>query len=219
MVAQTESPEEMSGNNTRPLNRRIMRIQRRYQTGDAYISVERARYFTDTWKATEGKGISRAVRVALAMKNVFQNMTYYIDRDDRIAGHWTESFLGIPIDIERGVFNQVLQSELSKKTILLHRGKSFGKGLKYLVRKRSLLEFAKNQKLTKVNGAAPLDMSFQTMSERKINPYKIRVSDKKLLLKDLLPYWEGRTIVDKVETELISSGLYSKGRSSDSKWR
>lgn len=193
-----------------PKNDRIPRIQKRYQTGNAYLSVERARYYTQSWKSTGGKGISRPVRIALAMKNVYEKMTYRVDPDDRIAGHWTEFFLGIPIDIERGVFNKVLESELTKKSIVIFRGRSFAKGLGYLAKKGSLLEFLKNQKAAKENGAPPLDMGFQTMSERKINPFQIRPDDRQELLQKLLPYWQDRNTVDRVESEMIASGLYSQ---------
>ena len=193
-----------------PVNERISRIQRRYQTGDAFISVERARYYTQSWQATKGQGLARSVRIALAMKNVMSRMTHLVDPDDRIAGHWTQYFLGIPIDIERGVFNKVLESELTKKRIIFHRGRSLAKGLAYMVRKRSLGEFIGNQRLAKAGGAPPLDMGFQTMSERKINPFQIDQGDRRELLTDLLPYWRGKTIVDRVEDELIRSGLYSK---------
>ena len=64
---------------------RIARMRERYQTGPAVISIERARYYTESWAATEGKGIALPVRVALAMKNVYENMTIYLDPDDRIA--------------------------------------------------------------------------------------------------------------------------------------
>jgi len=40
----------------------------------------------------------------MSMKHVYENMNFNIDQDDRIAGTWTENFLGIPIDIERGLF-------------------------------------------------------------------------------------------------------------------
>lgn len=38
-----------------------------------------------------------------------------IDPDDRLVGSWTENFLGIPIDIERGLFNKVFEIEFDKK--------------------------------------------------------------------------------------------------------
>ena len=66
---------------------RIERIRRRYQTGVPVISIQRARYYTQSWKET--RGVSKPVRVAMAMKNVYQRMDHHVDPDDRIAGCWT----------------------------------------------------------------------------------------------------------------------------------
>ena len=60
---------------------RIARIKDRYQSGPNYISIERAKYYTESWQATEGQPL--AIRVALAMKNVYENMTMFLDPDDR----------------------------------------------------------------------------------------------------------------------------------------
>jgi len=187
---------------------RIARMRRKYQTGPAYISVERARYFTESWKKTEGK--PQAMRVALAMKNVYENMTHYLDPDDHIAGYWCEHFLGIPVDIERGVFNSVLEAELEKKSMIKFRLGTVIKGIKYMIKKGMLREFIKTQKMAKKSGSPPLNMGFTTMSERQINPYQIDDKDKKELLSGLLPYWKGKTVVDKVEKKLMDSGLLSK---------
>ncbi|MBN1343605.1 MAG: hypothetical protein JXQ73_13035 [Phycisphaerae bacterium] len=189
---------------------RIARMRRRYQTGPAFISVQRAKYYTDSWKDTEAKGIALPVRVALAMKNVYEKMTHYVDPDDRIAGYWTEHFLGIPIDIERGVFNTVLETELTKRSMIRFRCGSMLKGLSYMLRKRLLLEFLRNQRIVRQSGEAPLNMDFKTMSERSINPYQIRNDDRTLLLGSLLPFWKGKTTVDHVQAALVKSGLYSK---------
>ena len=128
---------------------RIRNIRHRCQSGDAMISIERARYYTESWEATAGQGLSNAMRVAMAMKHVYANMTLYLDPDDRIAGNWTEYFLGIPIDIERGVFNQVLKSEIKKSSMIRFRLKSMGKGLIYMLRKGALPRFLKNQRIVK----------------------------------------------------------------------
>ena len=85
------------------ISERIKRIRRRLLDDNALISIERAQLYTEKWKETENKGYPLCVRVALSMKNVLENMTIYIDPDDRIAGKWTENFIGIPIDIERGL--------------------------------------------------------------------------------------------------------------------
>jgi formate C-acetyltransferase len=185
-------------------------LKRRYQAGDAYISIERARYYTESWTATEGAGTPLPVRVALAMKNVYENVTQYLDPDDRIAGYWTEYFLGIPIDIERGVFNEVLAAELTRGSMIRFRGRSMARGFFYLLRKGGLLDFLKNQRMASESGARPLNMGLETMAERAINPFQIDSEDRRHLLRELLPYWKGKTIVDTLEKELVKSGLFSE---------
>jgi len=192
----------------RPASRRIARLRSRYQTGPAYISVERARYYTQSWKETEGMALP--VRVASAMKNVYENMTHYVDPDDRIAGYWCEYFLGIPIPIEKGEYNSVLEAEIDKKQIVKFRVKAMAQGLHYMIKKGALRDFMKNQKITKKSGTTPLNMNLKTMSERSINPYQIKEKDKRELLSDLLPYWKGRCLADRLQDELLESGLYSK---------
>ena len=84
---------------------RITRLRERYQDEMTRISIERARLYTEKWFATEDAGLSLNERVALSMKHVYEHMTMLVDPDDRIAGHWTEFFIGTPIDIEKGIFN------------------------------------------------------------------------------------------------------------------
>jgi len=187
---------------------RIERIRRRYQTGVPVISIQRARYYTQSWKETGD--LPAAIRVALAMKNVYEKMQHHVDPDDRIAGCWTEHFFGIPIDIERGVFNRVFEFELTKKSMAVHRGRSLARALFYLVRKGALVEFIRNQLRSKNGGDLPLDMSLRTMSEREINAFTIADGDLACLKKELLPYWKGRAMVDVLEKELMESGLYSE---------
>lgn len=189
---------------------RIARLRHRYQSGPAYISIERAKYYTESWKETGGKGVPLPVRVALAMKNVYEKMTLYLDPDDRIAGYWSEFFLGIPIDIERGIFNQVLETELDKGSMIYFRARSLLKSLFYMIRKRALGDLMRNQKIMRASGSTPLNLGFKTMSERGINPFQIKEEDKLYLKRKLLPYWKGETIVDYLEKEMVKSGLYSK---------
>ncbi len=190
-------------------NPRIARIRKRYQTGDAHISVERARYYTESWKQTRDSGLSRQVRVAMAMRNVYERMTHLVDADDRIAGHWTENFLGVPIDIERGVFNEVVGAELSKRSMVGQRAQAFGKSLAYIVRRRALREFLSNQKIAKESGGAPLNLKLKTMQERDINPFQIGANERRELTRELLPAWRGETLVDALESELSGSGVHS----------
>jgi len=189
---------------------RIKRLSRRYREEVPWISIERAKYYTESWRETEGKGIPLSIRVALAMKNVYEKMNFYLDPDDRIAGYWTEFFLGMPIDIERGVFNQVLENELDKASLIFLRMRSGQKALLYLLRKKALREFIRNQKMVRMSGQAPLNLEIKTMSEREINPFRIRNEDRLYLKKELLPFWKGRTVVDRLERELVKAGFYSK---------
>ncbi len=191
-------------------NSRIDRIRHRYRTETPRISIERAKYYTESWIESQGSGISTPVRVALAMKNVYENMNHHLDPDDRIAGCWTEHFFGIPIDIERGVFNRVLESELTTKSMVYHRGRSLFGALVYLLRKGALGEFVKNQMTARAGGRSPLDMGLRTMSQRKINAFQIAGDDLKVLKGKLLPFWKNRTVVDLLERELIRSGLHSE---------
>jgi formate C-acetyltransferase len=189
--------------------RRIARIRERYQRGDSFISVERARYYTASWAATEGQDLPPEVRVALAMQHVYANMTHYVDADDHIAGYWTEHFLGVPIDIERGIFNTVLGAELSKAAMLKFRARSLRTSLTYMLKKRALRQFLKDQKIARASGGAPLDLGLKTMGERTINPFQIAPADRRELLGELLPWWRGKTLVDRLERAVAEAGTHS----------
>ena len=78
------------------MSKRIRRLRERYQVEMPKISIERAKYYTEKWLETKNNGTPQNIRVALSMKNVYENMTHYVDPDDRIAGYWTEDFMGIP---------------------------------------------------------------------------------------------------------------------------
>lgn len=188
---------------------RIDRLRRRYQDTPPRISIQRARLYTAGWRRSAGRGLARVERVALAMRHVYRHMDHQLDGDERIAGAWTEHFFGVPIDIERGVFNQVLEAELSTGAMLRHRGRSLAKALGYLLRKRALLEFARNQRRTRSDGRAPLDVGLTPMTHRAINAFAIDAADRRELLDELLPYWRGRCMVDVLQRELERSGLYS----------
>lgn len=191
----------------RETTNRIDRNRMRYLDETPKISIERAKYFTESWCRTGNEKLSRGARVALAMKNVYENMTHHVEPDDLIAGYWTEDFMGIPVDIERGVFNTVFKTELSKSAIVDFRVKSFAGMLSYLLGKRGLTEFVHNVKASQSAGPQPMNLEIKTMTEREINRYSIAPADRKALLTQLLPYWEGKTVVDHLAKEILASGL------------
>ena len=107
------------------VNVRISNLRRKYQDTITSISIQRAYYYTEMWKETEGKNISINERVALCMKHVFSSMSIFFDPDDHIAGNWTEYFFGIPIDIEKGLYNSTFEHELKTSTLILSQVKYF----------------------------------------------------------------------------------------------
>ena len=140
------------------------------------------------------------------MKHVYENMGFNIDPDDRIAGTWTENFLGIPIDIERGLFNGVFEIEFDKKKMRKFTREG----------NKSLFEFLEKKNINALNllahtkkiGAAMPGLGTDTMDKRKINPYQIREKDKEFLLNELIPYWKGKTIADLLFKAYKESGIY-----------
>ncbi|MFX1443434.1 MAG: pyruvate formate lyase family protein [Promethearchaeota archaeon] len=185
---------------------RIKRFRRRFLDEIPFVSIERAKYYTEKWKETENSALPIGIRVARAMKHVYENMNFDIDPDDRIVGTWTENFLGIPIDIERGLFNGVFEIEFDKKKM-----RKFGSN-----GNKSLMEFLEKKGInplellthTKKIGAAMPGLGTDTLDTRKINPYQIREEDKNLLLNELLPYWNGKTIADLLGIAFKESGIY-----------
>ena len=65
---------------------RIKRIRYRLLDDIPIISIERAKFYTEKWIQTENQEISLGERVALCMKHVLENITIFIDSDDRIVG-------------------------------------------------------------------------------------------------------------------------------------
>ena len=128
------------------------------------------------------------------MKNVYENMTHHLDPDDRIAGYWTEYFLGIPIDIERGVFNQVLAAELTKSSMIVSACRSLGKGLSFLVRKAgpSVNFIQKPEDGVGEMGARPPQPGASDHGRERDQPFQIEDDDRRYLLRELLPYWKGK---------------------------
>jgi len=187
---------------------RIKRIRKRFLDDIPFISIERARYYTEKWQETENQNLSKNIRVALAIKNVYENMDFNIDPDDRIAGTWTENYLGIPIDIERGLFNKVFEIELKKRSMWLFGIKG---NLNFAIKKikrDGISGLLNSLKESKEIGIAMPSLGTDTLDKRDINPYQIKERDKKILLKDLLPYWEGNTIAEKLEQKFLEEDIY-----------
>ncbi|MFC1889529.1 pyruvate formate lyase family protein, partial [Thermodesulfobacteriota bacterium] len=186
---------------------RISRIRKRLQEEVPSISIERALYFTESWRETDGRNLPASLRVACAMNRVFERMSIYLDDDDRLAGSWTESFLGIPIDIERGLFNDVLAVELSRRALIMHQVKSGRRFLGYMLAIHGLSGLVRSVRNAKRAGTRPPVLGLATMELRERNRFHIDAGDRKILLHELLPYWRGKTVADRFARGLLSSGL------------
>ena len=187
---------------------RIRRLRERFLDQKPIISIERAKYYTEKWKETESGDLTPDIRVALSMKHVYDNMQHYIDVDDRIVGTWTENFLGIPIDIERGLFNNVFEIELDKRRMKNFELKANLKFAFYKIRKDGIRSLLESLKFSKKIGAAMPRLGSETLDTRKINPYQINTTDKKTLLKDLLPYWKEKNIAHLLGEAFKEAGIY-----------
>ncbi|MBD3340899.1 MAG: hypothetical protein GF353_17455 [Candidatus Lokiarchaeota archaeon] len=185
---------------------RIKNIRRRFLDDKTLISVERAKYYTEKWSETEERDLPIGVRIALSMKNVYENMTMYIDPDDRIAGKWTEGFLGIPIDIERGIWNRILETEIDKKSMKKFARKFNKAFIEYMSAKG--IDLIKYVEKIKNLGAAIPTMGDKPLDQRKINSFQIEEEDKKTLLNELLPFWKGKTVAELIEETYLENHIY-----------
>ena len=125
-----------------------------------WICVERARYFTESFRATEG--VHPALRAAKAVAHTLANMSIAIGPHETLAGNRASHPVAAVIPIERGDINTVLELEL--------------------------------------------DM----LTKRERQPFHIDPRDRDLLLRDILPYWRGKTVRDHKKRRWRKAGLHFK---------
>ncbi|MFO8048827.1 MAG: pyruvate formate lyase family protein [Desulfosudaceae bacterium] len=77
---------------------------------DYEICVERARYYTESYRQTEGE--PPAVRAAKALRHTLSNMTLTILDGEQIAGNRSSKTTGVILPVERGDVNVILDLEL-----------------------------------------------------------------------------------------------------------
>jgi len=78
------------------------------------ICTERARYYTESFKQTEGE--HPALRAAKAFAHTLENMSLHILDEERIVGNRASRLVAAVIPIERGDINTVLDMELDMIT-------------------------------------------------------------------------------------------------------
>jgi formate C-acetyltransferase len=74
------------------------------------ICIERARYYTESYKLTEG--LHPATRAALAFEHTLKRMSVYVLDEERILGNRSSKLVGTVLPVERGDMNTLLELEL-----------------------------------------------------------------------------------------------------------
>jgi len=191
------------------VSERLNSLRRKFQETITSVSIQRARYYTDMWKQTEGQSITISERNALCLQHVLSNIPVYIDPEDHIAGNWTEYFLGIPLDIEKGMYNSTFEYELKTSTLILTQVTSAIKFMSYVVKSRGVRGLLKNLHKCRTAGVKLPSLGLATIEKRKVNPYKLAPKDKAVLLKELLPFWKGKTLSDTIVRKLEENNSFS----------
>ena len=113
-------PIKPSENSTSRSNRTQI-LKKRILDAPYEICIERARYFTQAFKETEGEHPS--LRAAKAIERTLDNMTIYILPEELLVGNRSSKLVASVIPIERGEFNMVF--ELDLKNVMKRKVKPF----------------------------------------------------------------------------------------------
>jgi len=96
-----------------PLSR-TERLRRLILDAPYEICIERARYYTESYRRTEG--LHPALRAAHAFAHTLKHMTVYLLDEEAIAGNRSSKLVAAVIPVERGEINVVLEMELDQLT-------------------------------------------------------------------------------------------------------
>jgi len=121
------------------------------------ICIERAKYYTESYKETEG--LHPSIRAARALEKTLENMTIYILDQEQIVGNRSSKLVASVMCIERGDMIPVVNMDLNN------------------------------------------------IKKRESQPFHISPEDERLLKKEIIPYWEGKTVRDLKEKTWEKLGL------------
>jgi pyruvate formate-lyase/glycerol dehydratase family glycyl radical enzyme len=100
----------------KPISDRIVRLKQHLLASPYEADIERARYYTRTWKQTEK--VPPAMRAAQALRETLHNMSIRIDDDELLVGAKTFKSVASVLGIERNLISGAI-----RKAILLREGK------------------------------------------------------------------------------------------------
>ncbi len=87
-------------------SQRIARLREKVVSSPYEVDLERARYFTRSYKKTEGQGAS--MRAARGLEETLRNMTIHIDDDELLVGAESSKTVAAPIGIERSSMSRAV---------------------------------------------------------------------------------------------------------------
>jgi pyruvate formate-lyase/glycerol dehydratase family glycyl radical enzyme len=90
-----------------PASARITRLRERLLSSTYEVDIERARYYTKTWKQMESA--PPAIRAAQALKETFHNMSIRIEDDELLVGVKTSKNFASPLGIERNLMSTAIR--------------------------------------------------------------------------------------------------------------
>jgi len=82
----------------------------RLLTSPHWLCMERAKYYTDSFK--ENENVDPSIRSAKAFKNIFDKMTIRIYPEELLVGNRSSKFIAPPFACEKGDFNMVFENLL-----------------------------------------------------------------------------------------------------------
>lgn len=134
-------------------------LKRKLLNADYDICIERAKFYTESFKTTTG--IDPALRVAKALQHTFENMTIRIEPEELLVGNRSSKLIAPPIAPERGDYSFIfkyLLPDLEKfgyKISNSDKETLFGEILPYwehkTVRDLKILEFDRQNLCSRMN--------------------------------------------------------------------
>ncbi len=134
-------------------------LKRKLLTAEYHLCIERARFYTESFKQTEG--LNPAIRVSYALKHTFENMSIRIEPEELLVGNRSSKLIAPPIAPERGDYSFILKYLLtdlikfgykiteSDKNILFEEILPYWQGK--TVRDKKLIEFSRHDLCSKMN--------------------------------------------------------------------
>ncbi len=98
-ISESIVPKKEFGSGERPYSERIARLRENFLTSPYEADIERARYYTRSYKQTEND--PPCLRAAKGLEETLRHMSIKIEDDERLVGAKTFKKVAGPIGIER----------------------------------------------------------------------------------------------------------------------